>query len=78
MKLLEEEEEKRKKELEDQARVVFKEQGARLRKELDEIQAKADLKLRVEAGRLIDEHLKLLAKDPYHAWQRVFALEETS
>ena len=75
MKQLEEQEEKRKKALQEDARQIQKEQGAQL-KELERIRLDADTRLRVEAGRLIDEHLALLAKDPYHAWQRVFALEK--
>ena len=39
------------------------------------IRRDADARLRGEAG-LIDEHLALVAKDPFHAWQRVFALEK--
>ena len=48
----------------------------KLREKLRAIDKEGDKKLKEESGRLIEEHIKLLSKDPFHAWQRVFALEK--
>ena len=76
MKLLEEENEKRREQLEEDARLLDQEHIKPLEARLAAIRRDADATLRKEAGRLIDEHLALVAKDPFHAWQRVFALEK--
>ena len=44
--------------------------------EMKRINKEADAHLRQESGRLLTEYIQLIPGDPWHAWQRVFALEK--